>query len=234
MTLGEIILKYRTEHGLSQRQFAEQCKGVSNGYVSMVEQGRNPSTGKPVIPSIEKLKLFAEAMGMTLHDLLKEADDMPVDVSEDQALPPDVRLISDLHVQRVPMIGEVAAGEPIYAPEDWPVYVDAPVKCDAAITIKGESMTPNYLPGDVVYIRCTPDVPEGTVAVVFLDNEATIKHVYKRPTGLTLISDNPEYPPLMPEFMDYDNKIRIFGVPVGFTRMYKADPLSMIHKGFKK
>lgn len=233
MTLGEIILKYRTEHGLSQRQFAEQCKGVSNGYVSMVEQGRNPSTGKPVIPSIEKLKLFAEAMGMTLHDLLKEADDMPVDVSEDQALPPDVRLISDLPEQRAPLIGEVAAGEPIYAPEDWPVYVDAPVKCDAAITIRGESMAPNYLPGDVVYIRCTPDVPEGTVAVVFLDNEATIKHVYKRPTGLTLISDNPEYPPLMPEFEDY-NRVRVFGVPVGFTRMYKADPLSKIHKGFKR
>jgi transcriptional regulator with XRE-family HTH domain len=42
MTLGEYIKKYRSEHGLSQRQFANLC-GVSNGYASMLEKGMNPS-----------------------------------------------------------------------------------------------------------------------------------------------------------------------------------------------
>jgi SOS-response transcriptional repressor LexA len=129
------------------------------------------------------------------------------------------------------MIGEVAAGEPIYAPADVGVYVDAPVKCDAAITIKGDSMVPNYLDGDVVYIKCVPDVHEGAVAIVFLDDEATLKHVYKRPTGLTLISDNPLHPPIMAEFDDYNN-VRIFGVPVGFTRMFTPEPLAKVKKGF--
>lgn len=136
-----------------------------------------------------------------------------------QSLPSNVRPISAMHHQRVPMLGSVAAGAPIYD-EDVGVYVDSPVNCDAALTVHGDSMVPTYQDGDIVYIKCRPDVPEGAVAVVFLDDEATLKHVYKRPTGLTLWSDNPSYPPMMIEFKDYDT-VRIFGAPVGFTRMYR-------------
>lgn len=144
-------------------------------------------------------------------------------------LPSNVRPISDLHHQRIPLIGEAAAGAPIYAPEDLGVYVDSPVNADAAITVRGDSMEPTYLDGDLLYIKCVPDVPEGAVAVVFLDDEATIKHVYKRPTGLTLIGDNRASPPVMAEFSDYNN-VRVFGVPVGYTRIYKAK--ARIKKGF--
>ena len=144
-------------------------------------------------------------------------------------LPSNVRPISDLHHQRIPLIGEAAAGAPIYAPEDLGVYVDSPVNADAAITVRGDSMEPTYLDGDLLYIKCVPDVPEGAVAVVFLDDEATIKHVYKRPTGLTLIGDNRASPPVMAEFSDYNN-VRVFGVPVGYTRIYKAK--TKIKKGF--
>ena len=50
----------------------------------MLEQGRNPSTGKPIVPSIEKVASLARAMGMTLHQLVDIADDSPVslDLSE--------------------------------------------------------------------------------------------------------------------------------------------------------
>lgn len=136
-----------------------------------------------------------------------------------QSIPSNIRPIDGLHHQRVPMLGSVAAGEPIYD-EEIGVYVDSPINCDAALTVRGDSMTPTYQDGDIVYIKCRPDVPEGAVAVVFLDDEATLKHVYKRPTGFTLISDNPAYPPIMAEFEDYDYP-RIFGVPVGYTRMFR-------------
>jgi len=147
-------------------------------------------------------------------------------------LPSNVRPISSLHRQRVPLIGSVAAGEPIYDPEELGVYVDSPVDADAAITIRGDSMIPTYLDGDLVYVKARPDVPEGAVAVVFLDDEATLKHVYKRPTGLTLWSDNTIYPPMNIEFEDYNN-VRIFGVPVGYTRIYKPGIAGKIRKGFK-
>lgn len=253
MKLGEIIKKYCKDNDITYQQFADRCN-VSKGYVSMLINGKNNKTGKPIKPTIESYISIAKAMNMTVDELFQIMDDAPVyfdasnpkvpvphyrglayrlaaSVLEESNLPSNVRPISALHHQRVPMIGEVAAGEPIYAPEEVGVYVDAPVKCDAAITIKGDSMAPNYLPGDVVYIKCVPDVPEGAVAVVFLDDEATLKHVYKRETGLTLWSDNPNYMPMQIEFEDYAN-VRIFGVPVGFTRMFKPEPLAKVKKGF--
>lgn len=149
-----------------------------------------------------------------------------------EALPPNVHPLQSLQQQRVPLIGSVAAGEPIYDPEDFGVYVTSPVDADAAITVRGDSMTPTYLDDDVVYIKCCPDVPDGAVAVVFLDDAATLKHVYHTPNGLTLISDNPDYPPIMATGEDYPN-LRVFGVPVGYTRLYRARPLKGVRKGFK-
>lgn len=183
-------------------------------------------------PTYEQFKALAQYLNVTEDCLDGKTSYDIVEPGAVTPFPSNVRPISDLHRQRVPHIGSVAAGEPIYAPDDLGVYVDSPVDCDAALTVQGDSMAPTYLDGDVIYIKCRPDVPDGTVAVVFLDDEAALKHVYKRPAGLTLVSDNPEYPPRMIEFQEYSN-VRIFGVPVGYTRIYKKDPLKKLKKGFK-
>lgn len=80
MKLGDLITSYRTDHSLSQRQFANIC-GLSNGYISMLEKGRNPATNKPVTPTIPQLKKLASGMAMSLMDLLDQVDDMPIDVN---------------------------------------------------------------------------------------------------------------------------------------------------------
>ena len=54
----------------------------------MIEQGKNPSTGKPIILSIEKFALLARAMGMSLHQLADIADDSPVSTGGSE-YPPD-------------------------------------------------------------------------------------------------------------------------------------------------
>ena len=81
MKIGELISAYRKEHGLSQRQFAKKCGGVSNGYISMLENNFNPATRKGITPTIEKLTSIASGMDMVLADLLEIVDDMPVDIS---------------------------------------------------------------------------------------------------------------------------------------------------------
>lgn len=220
MALGERIKHRRKYLNMTVEALADKigvststCYRYESGYISKIDS--------------DTLLRIADALQTTPGYLMglidvpwneKIDDDVPSDLF--YPFPGDVRPVSSLHMQRVPMIGEVAAGEPIYAPEDMGVYVNSPVNCDAAITIHGDSMSPTYQDGDVVYIKCVPDVPEGAVAVIFLDDEAAIKHVYKRPTGLTLWSDNPNYMPKQIEFEDYTN-VRIFGVPVGFTRIYK-------------
>lgn len=216
--IGEMIKTRRLARGMTQGQLAEAA-GVSESTIAMYEQGRR----KPKDHIVEAL---ADVFNVPKWAVLYSEDELEAVTS----VPNNIIPISELRQQRVPMIGEVAAGEPIYG-EEIGLFVNSPIECDAAVTIRGESMVPTYLPGDVVYIKCVEDVPEGAVAVVFLDDEATIKHVYKRKTGLTLWSDNPEYLPMQIEFEDY-NRVRIFGVPVGFTRIYKPEIASKIRKGF--
>ena len=84
MNIGDLIVQYRTSHGLSQRQFASVC-GLSNGYISMLERGKNPATNKPVTPTIPQLKKLANGMCTTLMDLLDQVDDMPIDLSGQEA-----------------------------------------------------------------------------------------------------------------------------------------------------
>lgn len=80
MTLSEIIQNYLKSNHISQRELAKRCQGVSHGYIYLLIQGINPATGRPLVPRLDKLKIVAEAMGMTLHDLLDLADDMPVEI----------------------------------------------------------------------------------------------------------------------------------------------------------
>ena len=77
MILGEIIRQYRTEHGMSQRDFAKQC-GMSNAYISMLENNRNTKTGLPVVPSLETIKTVADTMGITLTSMLEMLGDAPL------------------------------------------------------------------------------------------------------------------------------------------------------------
>lgn len=217
MKLGQIIQEYRREHDLSQRQFAEKCGSVTNGYISMLENERNPATGKPIIPSLDKLKAIASAMQMPLQKLLDDADDLDVSI---EAAPSNLFRISAMKPHLVPLIGSVACGQPIIAQESYEVYVDSPSKADYALKVEGDSMEPQYLEGDIVYIRAQDDCDDGQVAVVLLDDSAALKHIYHVQNGLQLISNNPAYPPKTVTVPEYDT-IRILGIPCGYTRMYK-------------
>lgn len=217
MTIGEVIKQYRKRMGMSQRAFSLKC-GLSNVAISQYEKnGLNPKTGKPYkIEFLSYMKL-ANAMEMDIDDLFALlGDDALVGMIPNNIIP-----ISDMTLKTVPVIGKVAAGEPIYAEEDHTAVIPAPSKADYALEIVGESMSPTYLPGDIIYIRKQPDIDfPGQVAVVLLDDEATVKHVYKQTDGLLLISDNPAYAPMQKSYADYSN-IRILGKVCGFTRMYK-------------
>lgn len=99
MTLKDLVIKYRADNGLSQRQFALQC-GLSNGYISMLEKGINPSTGTKITPTLQALNKLAAGMHTTLNELFTLVDDMDVDVKtpalseEDGLASVDMEIIS--------------------------------------------------------------------------------------------------------------------------------------------
>lgn len=74
MTLGEYIKSYRAEHNIGQREFAQMC-GISAGYVSMLENNRNPKSGLPLSPRIEIYQQVAAATGVGLDELIAIIDD---------------------------------------------------------------------------------------------------------------------------------------------------------------
>lgn len=90
MTLGDIVKNYRTEHGLSLREFSK-ISGVSNGYISMLEKNEHPKTKKPIVPSIEKMRCIANAMGMSFDSLLDMIDsDQPISIKKENAPAPSL------------------------------------------------------------------------------------------------------------------------------------------------
>lgn len=104
MTLKDLIIEYRNDHGLSQRQFATAC-GLSNGYISMLEKEMNPNTKLPVTPTLPKLKQLASGMGMSLTDLLVKVDDMPVELilddTDSKKLVPEIEDELDAEIMKI-------------------------------------------------------------------------------------------------------------------------------------
>lgn len=218
MKLRELVEKYRLENNLSQRQFAKQC-GVSNGYISILEEGVNPRTNEPLVPTIATLKKISSAMGLSLHELMTMVDDMPIkmaDETEKTHLPDNI-LPLPKH-KKLPMLGTIACGEPIFAEENIDGYISCPDNIDAdfCLRCKGDSMIGARIQdGDIVYIRQQPDVENGEIAAVLIDNEATLKRVYKKSESIILQPENPAYEPLI--FVREEmNDIRILGKAVCF------------------
>ena len=84
MKLSEIVKKYREEHGLSLRAFAERV-GVSHNAIANIENERN-SHGNPFVPTMETLVGIASAMGISLNDLLHMIGDEDVFITETDEL----------------------------------------------------------------------------------------------------------------------------------------------------
>ena len=82
MKIGEIVKKYREDHGMSQRQFAKAC-GLTNAYISILEKDFFISEGRKITPTLGTLRNIANGLNMSLQDLMEMADDMPVKFSAD-------------------------------------------------------------------------------------------------------------------------------------------------------
>jgi len=202
MEFGKNMKKIRESRKMTLEEMADTL-GTTKQALSRYERGERT-------PKITAAAKFADILGIPLLDL----------VGEEPILPDNVRKINTLHRQTIPLIGSVAAGEPILATEDCEVYIDAPVKADYALTVEGDSMSPTFIEGDIIYIRQQDDVDDGTVGVVLCEDSACLKHIYHIKNGLQLVSENPKYPPMIRTWPEYDT-IRILGKVVGYTRMYK-------------
>lgn len=103
---------------------------------------------------------------------------------------------------KIPVLGDVAAGVPIEAVENIVDYEEIDQALAATgdffgLRIKGTSMAPRILEGDVVIVRKQDDAETGDIAVVLVNGDsATVKKIKKMPEGIQLIPTNPAYDPM--------------------------------------
>ena len=102
---------------------------------------------------------------------------------------------------RVPIVGNVAAGSPILAQEcveDYLVFdPDGPTDEYFALHVRGESMIDaGILDGDLVVVRSQRSASSGEIVVAMIDGEATVKRLSRRNGHIWLMPENPEYSPI--------------------------------------
>lgn len=125
--------------------------------------------------------------------------------------------------KEVPLLGDIACGEPLLAQENIESYIkiDETIPADFALRCKGDSMiNARVFDGDIVYIRQQPDVENGEIAAVLIGNEATLKKVHKFPNKLVLSACNPMYD----DFIYTDEQladVRIIGKAVAFLSVFR-------------
>ena len=131
---------------------------------------------------------------------------------------------------RIPVLGSVPAGIPIEAIEDIVDWEDFPKSMATggreyfALQVKGDSMWPDYLPGDTVIVRKQPTCQSGEDCVVYVNGyEATLKQVRLNDDhSLTIVPRNQSYPPrtYSPEEIE-SLPVSIAGVVVELRRKIK-------------
>lgn len=206
------LRELRISRNLTQNKLAQEL-GIAKSTISMYENGNRE-------PDFETLETIADFFNCDMDYLLGKSD---IHNKYKSSAPTATNIIPLPKTKKIPLLGSIACGEPILAEENIEEFIrmDEDIPADFALKCKGDSMiNARIFDGDIVYIRQQPDVENGEIAAVLIDNEATLKKVYKNPNKLVLSPCNPLYGDLI-YIEDQCNSIRILGKAVAFTSIIK-------------
>lgn len=203
--LANKLREMRKNKGMTLEELAEKL-GTSRQTIHRYENG----TINNIPP--EKVVLLAEALSTTPSELMGWNDNKSAKTSFNNIIP--------ITKRSFPILGSVSCGKPIYALEEHESYVasDSCLDADFCLLANGDSMTgARIYNGDIVFIKAQESVSNGEIAVVIINDEATLKRVYYFPeeSKLVLSPENPRYAPLV--FVNDElNSIKIIGKAVAF------------------
>lgn len=191
--------------------------GINEGTMSQYKAGKYE-------PKQRRLQEISQILSVSIPWLM--GADVPMEDNQSSINLLGIKNIIPMpKMKKVPLIGTIACGEPILAQENIEDYINMPAKLDGtfALRCKGDSMiNARILDGDIAFIREQPEVENGEIAAVLIDNEATLKRVYYYPEKSMLI--------LKPENTAYQdfiyineelNNIKILGKAIAFLSSFK-------------
>lgn len=208
--IGRKIKLLRIEKNMTQEQLAKHINATKQT-VFKYENG--------IITNIpmDKIKIIAKVFNVSPAYIMgweeRNTSQNGTDIFKlDNILP--------ISTQKIPFLGSVACGEPIYAEEDKESYIvlGTNVNADFCLRAQGDSMIGARIhDGDLVFVRKQEMVDNGEIAVVLIGDDVTLKRVYYYPESqkLMLQAENPNYAPFMFVGTELD-QIRILGKAIAF------------------
>ena len=173
----DYIVSFSEEHGYppSVREIGE--------YVGL----KSPSTVHFHLKGLETAGLITKAEGKTRAITVSAAHAAPA-----QPEPPR---------DKIPVVGNVAAGSPILAQEcveDYLTFETGGREGEYfALQVRGESMKyAGILPGDLVVVHQQSDAHNGEIVVALFEDEATVKTLRRKDGHTWLMPENPDYEPI--------------------------------------
>jgi repressor LexA len=154
---------------------------------------------------------IGQALGLhspsTVHAHLAKLEKLGV-LRRDPTKPRAIEVLMD-RAKRVmkpgtgtPLVGNVAAGQPILAEENIEDYLELPEMIsgggdDYVLRVRGDSMRDaGILEGDYVVVRPANDADNGEIVVALIEDEATVKRYFRERSGVRLEPENPSYKPI--------------------------------------
>ena len=131
---------------------------------------------------------------------------------------PDFPNIFPIETKKIPLLGKIAAGQPVMAEECFDSYVQCgtDIHADFCLRVQGDSMiNARIYDGDIVFIHKQPEVENGEIAAVAIDDEVTLKRVYMSDNFVELRAENPKYKPMVFNQSNCLN-FRILGKAIAF------------------
>ncbi len=129
------------------------------------------------------------------------------------------------HFSEIPLLGDVAAGNPIEAIENPSEHTLVPNHMVArpgryfALNVQGDSMiNDGIFEGDTLVCRAQENANQGQTVIALVDNEATVKNFYRKNSVIEL---HPANDRLSPFVITGENDFRIAGIVVGLLRSYE-------------
>lgn len=200
LELYKNIKSKRIELGLTQGELAERTGYADKSMIAKIENGK-------VDLSQSKIELFAEALHTTPRALMGWEDTDSV---------PPLPNLGAVTTRSFPVLGSVSCGMPVLMAEEHEVQIsaDIDIKADFILFAKGDSMIGARIhDGDIVFVRRQMTVENGQIAVVAIDNEATLKRFYRYSDLIVLRAENPSYPDI--EIRPSDGKeVHILGLAI--------------------
>jgi repressor LexA len=165
METGKRIRELRQARGMSQEDLGK-IVGVRRAAVNKWETGKTKNLKRDVIQKLSEFFGVSPSylMGMT-----------------------NIPKADAISVQRIPVLGSIAAGDPILASEEHCDYIEVGegLRVDFCLRVRGDSMIDARIQdGDLVFVRQQPTVENGEIAVVMIDDEVTLKRFYRTDGGV--------------------------------------------------